>query len=145
MVLYFHCISCAKLWAEPFRNFPLNCILAYVRHDDWFYVMSPFPHLLETDSGNPPHITKGISVQFLKILRAGFSARLHKRSCREIMPILPCAGGRWDGMGSAPSSLQAFPEKHWCDYDLCWLQVVTLHGWGTEATRSHRMLRVLHK
>lgn len=29
------------------------------------------------------------------------------------------------------SPLQAFPEKDWRDYSSCWLQVVTLCGWGT--------------
>ena len=38
-------------------------------------------------------------------------------------------------MGLAPSSLQAFPEKDRRDYGLCWLQVVTLRGWGTRGAR----------
>lgn len=63
MVLYFLCISCVKLWAEPFRNFPLNCTLGCVRCVDRLYVM-PHPHLLGTASVNLPLVTERVSSQF---------------------------------------------------------------------------------
>lgn len=122
-------------WAEPFGNFPVNCTLGCVRCD-WLYVMAPrtpaWNRFRQPASCNERYFS---SVCYLKILRAGFSPQLCKRSCREIVPVLPAAGGRWDSTGLALSSLQAFPEKDRRDYGLCWLQVVTLCDWGTQAAR----------
>lgn len=115
----FHCISCAELWAEPPGNFPLNCTLGCERCVDSLYVMPPhtpaWNWFRQHVSCNERYFS---SVCHLKILRAGFTPQLCKRSCREIALILPASGGRWDVWVWHPlpcrhsqRRIQAFPEK----------------------------------